>query len=272
MAARFWVGGTGTWDASDTTHWAATSGGAGGQTVPGSGDSATFDASSGGGTVTVDTTVNLVSGSITFGAFTGTLDFATNNNDVTCGAVSGTGTGVRTFNAGSGTWTINGVGGSNVWNFATVTNLTADVNDCAIVFAGNGSAQFSGGGLTYGTLTLNAVTNGFAFILTGNNTFATWNVTAPRNMHLGSGSTQTVTNPINWTGTSTDRILVESGNAATNMTIANDSPAISWVVMRGVTWTGTDGSATDTVDLGGNSGITITAPSGGGVVARVIGG
>ena len=41
VASRFWVGGTGTWDASDTTHWAATSGGAGGQSVPGSSDSVT---------------------------------------------------------------------------------------------------------------------------------------------------------------------------------------------------------------------------------------
>ena len=61
MASRFWVGGTGTWDASDTTHWAATSGGAGGQSVPTASDTATFDASSGGGTVTVNTTVNISS-------------------------------------------------------------------------------------------------------------------------------------------------------------------------------------------------------------------
>src|SRR5688572_1536024 len=53
MAARFWVGGTGTADLADTTHWAATSGGAGGQSVPGSADTVTFDGSSGSGTVTI---------------------------------------------------------------------------------------------------------------------------------------------------------------------------------------------------------------------------
>jgi hypothetical protein len=42
MAARYWVGGTGSWDAT-TTHWAATSGGAGGETVPGTGDDVYFD-------------------------------------------------------------------------------------------------------------------------------------------------------------------------------------------------------------------------------------
>jgi hypothetical protein len=58
MANRFWVGGTGTWDAADTTHWAATSGGAGGQSVPGAGDAVTFDGASGGGTVTVNADIS----------------------------------------------------------------------------------------------------------------------------------------------------------------------------------------------------------------------
>ena len=43
MANRFWVGGTGDWDASTKTHWAATSGGAGGETVPTSSDDVYFD-------------------------------------------------------------------------------------------------------------------------------------------------------------------------------------------------------------------------------------
>lgn len=42
--ARFWVGGTGNW--SDTTHWSASSGGAGGSSVPSSTDDVTFDGSS----------------------------------------------------------------------------------------------------------------------------------------------------------------------------------------------------------------------------------
>jgi hypothetical protein len=41
--ARYWVGGSGNWDASDTTHWSDSSGGAGGQSVPGSGDDVIFD-------------------------------------------------------------------------------------------------------------------------------------------------------------------------------------------------------------------------------------
>lgn len=43
MANRYWVGGSGNWDASTTTHWAASSGGAGGQSVPTSSDNVFFD-------------------------------------------------------------------------------------------------------------------------------------------------------------------------------------------------------------------------------------
>jgi len=86
MASRYWVGGTGTWDASDTTHWSATSGGAGGASVPTTSDFVQFNASSGGGTVTL-----AADGSCSinnFTGFTGTIDFA-NTYKIIC-AASGT--------------------------------------------------------------------------------------------------------------------------------------------------------------------------------------
>lgn len=46
MAARFWVG-SGTWDATNTANWSATTGGATGASVPTSADTVTFDGSSG---------------------------------------------------------------------------------------------------------------------------------------------------------------------------------------------------------------------------------
>lgn len=52
MANRYRVGGTGTWDATDTSHWSATSGGVGGASVPTSADDVIVDANSGGGTLT----------------------------------------------------------------------------------------------------------------------------------------------------------------------------------------------------------------------------
>jgi len=46
MADRYWVGGAGTWDATTTTNWSATSGGAGGASAPTSADNVFFNTSS----------------------------------------------------------------------------------------------------------------------------------------------------------------------------------------------------------------------------------
>lgn len=76
MANRYWVGGSGTWDASTTTNWSATSGGAGGASAPTSADDVFFDSSSGASpTVTIGS--NAVCGAVTITAPTsGTLTFA----------------------------------------------------------------------------------------------------------------------------------------------------------------------------------------------------
>lgn len=71
MAARYWVGGTASWDATAGTKWATTSGGAGGAAVPTSTDDVFFDAASGSGTVTV--TVANPAQSLNFTGFTGTF-------------------------------------------------------------------------------------------------------------------------------------------------------------------------------------------------------
>lgn len=71
MASRYWVGGTGTWDGASTTNWAASSGGTGGASVPTIADDVFFDASSGGGTVTIS--VNIEIKSLNCTGFTGSL-------------------------------------------------------------------------------------------------------------------------------------------------------------------------------------------------------
>ena len=71
VSSLFWVGGTGTWDSSTLTHWAASSGGTGGVDIPISTTTVTFDASSGGGTATLSGSQN--AGSITCTGYTGNL-------------------------------------------------------------------------------------------------------------------------------------------------------------------------------------------------------
>jgi fibronectin-binding autotransporter adhesin len=68
---RYWVGGTGTWDATTTTNWSTSSGGAGGASVPTSLDNVIFDTSSSTAnaayTVTIGTGATVRAKAITMG-------------------------------------------------------------------------------------------------------------------------------------------------------------------------------------------------------------
>jgi hypothetical protein len=140
-ASRFWVGGTGSLDGSTTTHIAATSNGAGGASYPGSADTLTLDANSGGGTVTfaADHTIQ----SITMSNFVGTLDNAANDNNITLNttttALNASGTAVQTINLGDGLWNV--TNGTANWN-TSGSNLTLNANGSTLRFsAGNNATE-----------------------------------------------------------------------------------------------------------------------------------
>jgi hypothetical protein len=78
MANRYWVGGTGTWDATAGTKWATTSGGTGGSAVPTTADNVFFDANSGANTITIGSGTAICN-ALNINAFTGTLAFGTNS-------------------------------------------------------------------------------------------------------------------------------------------------------------------------------------------------
>jgi hypothetical protein len=142
MANRFWVGGSGTWDASSTTNWAATSGGAGGVSAPTTADVVFFDANSGtAATVTIastaatgattvdksDITLSL-SGNATlavqsnnFTLTSGTLTL--NNNTLTVGRFASSNTNVRTINFGTGNITVTGNSFAGVLGMNTITGF-----------------------------------------------------------------------------------------------------------------------------------------------------
>jgi hypothetical protein len=272
MASRFWVGGTGTWDASDTTHWAATSNGAGGASVPGSGDTVTLDGSSGGGTVTVNTTITVQS--ITCGAFTGTLDFSANNNNCTVGTFNLSGSGTRTLNLGDGTFTLTNAATAASWDASTATNLTLNANGSTIILSDSAVAGFSrsfqGGGKTYNIVTFGALTGAGSFqTVLQANTIGTLNVTFPNRLNFPGGATTTITNAFNWSGSSSVQSLLNSNSSSSNATIsvAAGSPTISWAGLARLTFSGgATFTATSSFDFQGNSGITITPPASGRVV------
>jgi hypothetical protein len=275
MAARFWVGGTGTWDNSDTTHWAATTGGAGGQSVPAATDTVTFDGSSGGGTVTVAATINgsnTVS-SITMGAFTGTLTFPnTGTPTYTMNNFSGTGSGARILNLGTGTFVLTVANGTSPWDFGTITGLTLN---CQTSTLHSSPASVS----SSRQLNLGAA-------LIYNNIVVTNPSTSPYEVIFGVGTAAVIANL-----TINGGVVFRASNAhtATIMTLNGTSLAspVTYVTSGSITWTTTTltatycilgnfrtngaQSASNSLDLGGNTNVTITAPSGGGVIG-VIGG
>lgn len=125
MANRYWVGGTASWDGTAGTKWAATSGGAGGQTVPTTADDVFFDSAS-TGTVTI-AAGNTGAKSITCTGFTGTIT-GTAGITVAGGVtlVAGmtyTHTGTMTF-TGTGTLTTTGKTFSSVAVDATGITVT----------------------------------------------------------------------------------------------------------------------------------------------------
>ena len=83
MPNRYWVGGTANWDNTAGTKWSATSGGAGGASVPTTADDVFFDASSGAGTVTVNQ-LTVSAGSLNCTGFTGTINGAGSNSNISC--------------------------------------------------------------------------------------------------------------------------------------------------------------------------------------------
>ena len=168
MAARFWVGGSGTWNNTSTTNWSATSGGAGGASAPTTADTVTFDANSGTAAVVSvaatattsscsvnksDITLSLT-GSPTFtGGFTfasGTLSLGTST--LTVLVFSSNNTNTRTIAFGTGSIAVTGNGGA-VWNTDNSTGLVVTGTPTAnLTYSGStGTRTFTFGGTAGGT-------------------------------------------------------------------------------------------------------------------------
>ena len=294
-ASRFWVGGTGTWDSSTTTHWASVTNGSSGATAPGSADTATWDINSGGGTTTVNWGATVTVQSITNGAFTGTWDNSANNNNVTLSATtafSGTGSGTRTINLGSGTYTLTSTTNNAViWTFAVITGLTLSAASSVIDFTGSVAAglgqTFSGGGQAYGTLrisgarfncglalanaggTIATLTNtAAAYIsLTSSLTITTLTQSAQLTLAIGSAQTITLTNAATLTGTAASPLAILNGSdlaisTTATITCASGTFSGTWTAIAGTTFSGgATFSFANSFDNGKNSGATITPPA-----------
>jgi len=138
MATRYWVGGTGTWDASSTTNWSTASGGASGASAPVAADTVIFDSASGTGTCTIASgatcttiTLNSATLSLTLGAnltisgtFTLTLGaLSLGTNTLSCSIFSSSNSNTRSIAFSTGNITVTG-NNATIITFATATGFT----------------------------------------------------------------------------------------------------------------------------------------------------
>ena len=177
MANRYWVGGTGTWSAINLLNWSGTSGGIGGASVPSTGDTATFDANSGTGTVTLN--YNPTIQSLGMSAYTGTLAFGTQNI-----SVNNTGT---VFTGGTG-YTLTGTPVINATNAGAIT-ISAGASSEANSISFN--ITTSSGIVTITGSVKNLNFTGYTGALAANTRTIYGNLTISTGMSLTAGTTIT---------------------------------------------------------------------------------
>lgn len=282
-ASRFWFNGTGTWDSSTTAHWGSATNGSGAPaSAPGSADTVTIDAASGAGTVTPDfsgfaSSIGVFQ-TLTCGAMGMTLAFNTNNHSMTLSsstAFNWSGSGTRSISLGSGVFKFTNNTTTTLWNMTTTTGQTWDAGTSTIRYSpsatGATEATFTGGALAYNNLTVDANTAGL--VIGGANTFATVTIAGAAVLIIPNSATQTVTG-VSISGGAASAACIMSNSATTAATISktSGSVAIDGAGIRGITFSGgASFAATNSFDLGLNSGITITAPSASSGVVGIIG-
>jgi hypothetical protein len=289
MADRYWILGTGTWDSTTTTNWSASSGGAGGASVPTASDNVFFDANSNVGvtafTVTMANTPRVcndfttsgldgamtlagsgigltVSGNLTFQAtnFSATYTSFTIFNSTTTGKTITT-NGVTlpnpTFNGVGGAWALNGALTTN--SAIGFTNGTLDLNgnSCTTtnrinINAGTKNITFNGGTLFVGATNATAFNNNNPTNFTttaGTGTGAISMTGATAKTFVGGGSTFNCT-------------LNQGGAGALTITGSNTFSNITNTVQpASVLFTAATTSTFTNFNLSGTSGNLITIGS-----------
>jgi len=202
MADRYWVGGTASWDGTAGTKWAATSGGAGGATVPTTADDVFFDGSS-----------------------TGTITIATGN------------TGAKSINCTGFADTITGSANITVAGSVTLVAAMTYTHAGTVTFTGTGTlttagktfgnVNVNGGGITL-TLgdALNMPTRSITIIAgtfdTGNysiscGAFSSSN-SITRTINLGSSTITLMSGGAVWSLSTTTNLTFNAGTSLINVT------------------------------------------------------
>lgn len=160
MADRYWVGGAGTWNTSNTANWSATSGGSSGASVPTSTDNAFFDGNSGAGAVTIsgsNPAANVTCTGFT-GSFTGTGSFSVYGNLLLASGMTTSGSfDVYMFGSGTGTYTVTTAGKTIPGDFyVNASGKTISLQDALTCTGTTSGIQVSNGSFISNGYTITA--------------------------------------------------------------------------------------------------------------------
>jgi hypothetical protein len=205
----YWVGGTGTWDGSTATKWAATSGGTGGAAVPKIGTNVFFDSASDSAapfTVTVSTGAvcnNLtasgldqtmtLSGSTAMSIYGNLSVPATNFTQSYTGTITFAGTGNETITTNGKTFTaftFDGVGGTftlqdalTLTGAATLTRGGLSLSSYTFTCSTFSSNNANGRTISFGT---------GKFVITSSSTETVWNTATITNLTIDASGGDTL--------------------------------------------------------------------------------
>jgi hypothetical protein len=221
---RYWVGGTGTWDATTTTKWSDSSGGSGGFSVPTSADAVIFDSASNATAYTVTcTATQLRCGSLTMaGPLVGNVTWAGSAPIAIHGNVTLPATGLTRTYTGAITLTGSTSGKTLTTNGVTLnSNISIDGVGCEWTL---GSA-------------LDASSNRSITVTNGNFLLNTYNLTADsissnngnsRTVNFSSGTTSLAGSaPINFGTTETNRANLTVTASTSQINLSSSQPTFS---------------------------------------------
>jgi|694.fasta_scaffold136284_2 hypothetical protein len=253
MADRYWVLGTGSWSSTNTVNWSASSGGAGGASVPTASDNVFFDVNSNVGTgaftVTMantprvcndftasglDGTMTLagsaigltVSGSLTFQAtnftrtYTGTTTFNATSTGKTV-TTNGVSLGAVTFDGVGGGWTLGSALTSNVLTVTRGTFDTSSSGNYAVTALSISSSNSNTRTINLNASTVTLSNNSFFIFTTSTNlTFnaGTSTINGSASSPIFAGGSQTFYN-VSFTSASIDSGSITGANTFNNLSI-----------------------------------------------------
>jgi hypothetical protein len=263
MANRFWVGGNGTWDAVNTANWSATSGGAGGASVPGAADDAILDANSGAAVITLgaDATLrrlllnNVFTGTLAFNGFKISLGF--NGSTVFTGSQNCTITGDPvidlTYSGATGTRTITTYSATEANAFSFNVTAGTDIIASALRVRNFNFTGFSGSLTNAARTVFGSLTVSAGMTLTTGTSALTFGATSGTVTHTFNG--KTLDFPVTFNAPGSTQVLSDALTVGATRTLTLTAGTIQF--KSGAT------SSAGTFAIAGNPSVTLNATTGG---------